>query len=115
MQLPICLIWTSTSLRKLSRFLLCQGTCLFKHIELPSLPVFTKQAALLVGGGWGVHFTEVGITERRLPASPWETIQLGICHRAEQKARLLYYYSCARRNIGVAQTLLLLRTKAVCL
>lgn len=49
MQLPICLIWTPASLRKLSRFLLCQGTCLFKHIELPSLPVFTKQAALLSG------------------------------------------------------------------
>lgn len=26
---------------------------MFKHIELPSLPVFTKQAALLVGGGGG--------------------------------------------------------------
>lgn len=87
MQLPICLIWTSTSLRKLSRFLLCQGTCLFKHIELPSLPVFTKQEALL--GGRGVHFTEVGITERRLPAALWETIQLDLSHGAEQKARLL--------------------------
>lgn len=55
MQLPICLIWTSSSLRKLSRFLLCQGTCLFKHIELPSLPVFTKQEALLRGVGGAFH------------------------------------------------------------
>lgn len=55
MQLPICLIWTSSSLRKLSRFLLCQGTCLFKHIELPSMPVFTKQEALLRGLGGAFH------------------------------------------------------------
>lgn len=110
MQLPICLIWISASLRKSSRFLLRQGTCLFKHIELSSLPGFRKQAGPAEGG----CFTGVGITERNLPASPWGTVQLDLSHKGEQKASLLSS-SCARRNIGAAQTPLLLKTKALCL
>lgn len=57
---------------------------MFKHAELSSLPVFTKQAA----SAEGRRCAEAGIAES-LPASPWETVQLKISHKGEQKARLL--------------------------
>lgn len=111
LRLPIIrLIWISTSLRKLPRLLLCQGACLFKHIEPPIFARFHKTGWLCQGREWGV--TEVGIMESNLPASPWGTIQLHLSHKREQKTRLLLSPS-ARRAIGVAQTPLWLRTKAL--
>lgn len=61
------------------------GTCLFKHRELSSLPVCTKQACSMEG--W--PFKEVEITEHSVPASLWEAIHLSrsLSQEREQKAK----------------------------
>lgn len=86
---------------------------LFVQTHWASHPCQVSQNRLVLPGASGGGVTEVGIMESSLPASPWGTVQLYLRHKGKQKTRLLSS-SCARRAIGVAQTPLLLRTKALC-
>lgn len=79
------LMWVSVSPSKPVLIAPHPGTCLFKHSELSSLPVCTKQTCSVEGQ----PLKEVGITESSVPASPWETIHLSLplSHEGEQKAK----------------------------
>lgn len=104
----------SNFLRKLSRLVWCQGTCLFRHVSLSVSASFHKTGWLCrVGGVVGNgRFMEIGVPESCLPACPWESIRFHLGHAGEQSVRVLRYSRQQKREGGSDP--LLLRTEVTC-